>query len=562
MIEWLRPQWLLALPVALVIGWAWWRARAGAGPWRRVVDPALLEALADSAPASSARLALGLAAVALALAVVALAGPSWRTQSSPLHRDTSARIVVLDLSPSMNAVDVAPSRLARARDAVADLLRDAAGTQLGLVVFGADAFSVAPLSADPATLVHLLAGVSTGVLPRPGSRPDLGLELARAMLEQAGAEGGEVILVGDSAGDARTREAARALAAEGFTVSVLALGTPQGGPVRVAGGSFARTESGEVRVARPELDALERVARAGGGRFRLSGADGTTPRFPRGAPAWGASRSAPDGSAQVPRDDGAWLALLALPFAALLFRRGWLAGLAAVVLGTTLPPPAHAADWLDLWQRADQQAAQAFVRKRAADAARVHDKLSPHSPWRAPLLYRAGRHAEAAALYAEQDSAHAHYNRGNALALAGELEGALAAYGAALERSPSLRDARYNQALVREALAKQRAQPAGGDTSMASPGNAARSPAPGRQARARRDNAAWDEPGVDGSTRSRKPVQGSAPPPGVSPEDAELRRLEDLLASIPDHPASLLAARFAHQLNLRGAPHADTGASW
>jgi Ca-activated chloride channel family protein len=262
----------------------------------------------------------------------------------------------------------------------------------------------------------------------------------------------------------------------------------------------------------------------------------------------------------VPSDDGAWLALLALPFAGLLFRRGWLAGLAAVALGATLPPPAHAADWPGLWQRADQQAAQAFARKRAADAARILEKLGPHSPWRAPLLYRAGRHAEAAALYAEQDTAHAHYNRGNALALAGELEGALQAYAAALERSPSLRDARHNHALVREALAQQRAQPAGGSEARASPGKAARSPAPGRQARPRRDDAAWDEPGGVGATRSRR--RGAAPPPGASPEDAELRRLEDLLASIPDDPGSLLARRFAYQLRLRGAPHADTGAPW
>jgi hypothetical protein len=67
---------------------------------------------------------------------------------------------------------------------------------------------------------------------------------------------------------------------------------------------------------------------------------------------------------------------------------------------------------------------------------------------------------------------------------------------------------------------------------------------------------------VDGATRSRRPGQGAAPQPGASPQDAELRRLEDLLASIPDDPGSLLAARFAYQLRLRGAPHADTGAPW
>jgi hypothetical protein len=67
---------------------------------------------------------------------------------------------------------------------------------------------------------------------------------------------------------------------------------------------------------------------------------------------------------------------------------------------------------------------------------------------------------------------------------------------------------------------------------------------------------------VDGSTRSRSPAQGAASQPGASPEEAELRRLEDLLERVPDDAGSLLAARFAHQLGLRGAPQADTGAPW
>ena len=115
MIEWLRPAWLLVLPAALALAWAWWRARTGAGPWRRIVDPALLAELAGRAPAGGSRLALGLGAALLVLLCAALAGPSWRTQTVALHRDAGARIVVLDLSPSMDAVDVAPTRLERAR---------------------------------------------------------------------------------------------------------------------------------------------------------------------------------------------------------------------------------------------------------------------------------------------------------------------------------------------------------------------------------------------------------------------------------------------------------------
>jgi Ca-activated chloride channel family protein len=562
MIEWLRPEWLLALPITLALARVWWRARTGAGPWRRVVDPPLLAELAGRAPAAGNRLALGLGAALLVLVCAALAGPSWRTQPVPLHRDAGARIVVLDLSPSMDAVDVAPTRLERARAAAADLLADAAGAQLGLVVFGADAFSVAPLTADPAVLVHLLGGVSTSVVPRAGSRPDLGLDLARRLLAESGAAGGEVILVGDSAGDARALAAARALAGAGFALQVLAVGTPYGGPVRVAQQAFARTDSGEVFVSRPEFEALERVAHAGGGRFQLLPAAGPTPRFARGATASRAAAAADASSAR--RDDGALLALLALPFAALLFRRGWLACLALFALGAlsaTFPPPALAFDWPDLWRRADQQAAQAFARGRAGDEARLLERLGPGSPWRAVLLYRAERYAEAEALYASLDTADAHYNRGNALALAGQLVLALQAYDAALARRPGMSDALHNRALVREALAKQRAlDPDGGQSGAEEPAQA-QAPAPGTPRRARKREADWDEPGRT-EAQARTPPPDATPRAEESPERAELRRLEELLAQVPDDPGSLLANRFAHQLRLRGTPHRDTGARW
>lgn len=566
MIEWLRPEWLLALPAGLALAWAWWRARAGAGPWRGVVDPELYAALAGRAPASSARLACGLGVALLALLVAALAGPSWRTQPVALHRDAGARVVVLDLSPSMNAVDLAPSRLERARAAAADVLREASGAQLGLVVFGADAFSVAPLTADPETLAHLAGGLTTRTLPRAGSRPDLGLEAARALLARAGARGGEVILVGDSAGDARTLAAAGALAGAGFTLSVLAVGTPHGGPVRVPGGAFARTEAGEVFVARPEFEALERVARAGGGSFRLLPAAGATPRFAHSAPAWSASRAVPAGAGLVRQDDGAWLALLALPLAALLFRRGWLACVtAALALNLALPaPPALAFDWPDLWRRADQQAAQSFARGRSGEGARVLARLDPESPWRAPLLYRAARYAEAAELFALHDTADAHYNRGNALALAGRLEGALEAYDAALARRRAMPDALHNRALVRKALAEQRAQEAAAERFGGEGGarSSATSPSAEAGARAPRREPAWDEPDLPRDRQARAPREGAAPPPQEAPAQAERRRLEELLAQVPDDPGTLLANRFAHQLRLRGTPHRDTGARW
>jgi Ca-activated chloride channel family protein len=561
-IEWLRPEWFLALPAALALAWGWWRARSGTGPWRRVVDPALLAELAGREPAAGSRLALGLGAVVLVLVCTALAGPAWRTLPVALHRDAGARLVVLDLSPSMDAVDVAPTRLERARAAVADLLQDAPGAQLGLVVFGADAFSVAPLSADPAVLVHLLAGVATGIVPRLGSRPDLGLALARNLLAESGAAGGEVILVGDSGGDARALAAARALAGAGFPLSVLAVGTPYGGPVRVAERAFARNEAGEVIVARPEFEALERLASAGGGRFQLLPAAGATPRFARATQSLRAARAAPADATSARQDDGALFALLALPLAALLFRRGWLACFALFTFGATLPPPALALDWPDLWHRADQQAARAFAEGHAGDESRLLEKLGPGSPWRAMVLYRAGRYAEAEALFSALDTADAHYNRGNALALAGQLEQALEAYEAALARRPGMGDALHNRARVREALARQRAQGPGDGKSDPPESAQSRAPSSGAQGRSRKQEPTWEEPDLPKSAQAPGLSPQAPQPAGDSPERAELRRLEQMLSRVPDDSGPLLANRFAWQLRQRGAVHPDTGARW
>ncbi len=578
-LEWLRPGWLLALPAGLALLWAWWRRHAGVRRWQALVDAELLAHLAGRAPASGARPAFGIAVVVLVLACAALAGPAWRAQPAALQRDLSARIVVLDLSPSMDAIDVAPSRLARARAATAALLREAGGARLGLVVFGADAFTVAPLTHDAAALLHLLEGLATGTLPRAGSRPDLGLDLARAMLERAGVTAGEVILVGDSAGDARTLDAASALADAGFPLSVLAVGTAPGGPVRLAGGALARTQAGEILVVRSDFAGLERVAHSGGGRFHLLSAGDETPRLPRGAQAWAEPRGTPAGASNARQDDGAWLALFALPFAALLFRRGWLACLAplALALALSLPAPqAQAFEWQDLWLRPDQQAAAAFTRGEPSEPGRLLAKLRPGSPWRGMLLYRSARFAEAAAQFAAHDTARAHYNRGNALALDGRLEAALAAYGAALERNPAMSDALFNRALVREALARRPLQPQGGAQvrdHRGEPSASAVEPEAlagrGVAASDSQRRAGWHEPPPSRQGRAREEparaptrAEDAARQPADAPGAAELRRLEGLLSQVPDDPRSLLASRFAQHLWARGTPHPDSGARW
>ncbi|MDQ2696524.1 MAG: VWA domain-containing protein, partial [Pseudomonadota bacterium] len=218
----LRPLWLLALlPLPLVL-WQLRRA-AGAGAWRKVCDPHLLAQLLSDSQGGGRKIPLALLGIGWLLAVLALAGPVWSQYPLPVMQSRDALVIVLDLSRSMLAADLKPSRLVQARFKAADALERRREGQTGLVAFAGDAFAVAPLTTDSATLTALLPVLSPDIMPVQGSRADLGLEKAGELLDGIG----DVLLITDSA-DAAALAAARALRERGVTVSVLGVGTPAG----------------------------------------------------------------------------------------------------------------------------------------------------------------------------------------------------------------------------------------------------------------------------------------------------------------------------------------------
>ncbi len=458
----LRPAWLLALPVGWWLIWAWLGAARGArGGWSRVVDDALKPfVLAVPEAMRSRRLPLIAALAAWTLAVTGLAGPSFERVEVPAFRSDDALVVALDLSRSMDAADIDPDRLARAKLKLLSLLERRQTGQTALVVFSGHAFTVTPLTSDTRTISSLVSSLSTDIMPSRGSRIEAGLERARMLLEQAGVREGEVLLVTDSDVSPASLEIARELGADGFPVHVLAVGTEQGAPIADAEGGFVVDASGDVVVPGVDLDGLGRLARAGGGRFAGLAADDTDldRLFPRAStPLASGSGSVGDDEelgADVWRDEGIWFVLLALPLLALSFRRGWVAMLA---LAFVLPAPrAHAFEWADLWKRSDQRGLEAFEAEAPEEAAALFEDPE----WRAVAEYRAGDYAASAASLAGVDSPDGHYNRGNALAHAGQIQAAIEAYDAALELDSEHEDARHNRALLEELLEEQQEQQA------------------------------------------------------------------------------------------------------
>ena len=141
--------------------------------------------------------------------------------------------------------------------------------------------------------------------------------------------------------------------------------------------------------------------------------------------------------------------LALLPMAALAFRRGWLL---AFPLALWLPATdVDAFEFADLWARRDQQAARAIEEGDTGRAVAV----APDLRWRGAALYRGGRYDESAGAFAGGDAADDHYNRGNALARAGDLRGALDAWREALARDPGHEDAEHNRKIVESLLESQ-----------------------------------------------------------------------------------------------------------
>ena len=449
----LRPAWFAALvPLALVLALL---ARGGGlkSGWEAVCDRHLLPFVLLGRSRARRRSSLALVALAGVVAITALAGPTWERAPQPVFRDRSALVMALDLSRSMDATDVAPSRLARARFKIRDILARRKSGQTALVVYAAQAFVVVPLTDDNNALTLYLQSLTTDLLPAQGSRPDRALQEAGALLLQAGVQRGDVLLVGDYA-DARADAEARHLVAKGYRVSVLGVGTDNGAPVPLASGDFV-SAGGDTVISTLAKDELKAVADAGDGIYRrltLAGDDDSADlaAWLQSAPQPRAEQDETEETAvtDVWRERGPWLLLLLVPLAA-AFRRGVLVAAAVALL--PLPPSAEALDWGGLWLRPDQRAARALEQGDAETAARLFEDAR----WKAAAQYRNEDYTDAVQTLEPFDAADDVYNRGNALARSGALQEAVAAYKRALELRPDMDDAQHNLRLVEQLMQQQ-----------------------------------------------------------------------------------------------------------
>jgi Ca-activated chloride channel family protein len=461
----LRPWWLLAIIPALLLVWCLYKKQSDNTGWASVIDSELLAALLDNSQKPVQKnwpmIALLLAWI---LASLGLAGPCFEKSDQTALKQADAVVILLDLSPSMLAKDVQPSRLQAAHYKILDLLRQRREGYTGLIAYAGSAHVVAPLSDDTNTIAALVTTLEPRIMPSIGSQTEDAVSEGLQLLENSHFSRGRLVLITDGVVPEALDNIQKQLRGKNVELHVIGVGTAAGAPISLQGGNFVKDENGKVIVSKLDEAPLEKLAGENGGNYSNLRTDDSDIAALIAPPVWLAqlgNGDQRDASHTVEnwRDSGYWIVLPCLLIALLFFRRGVLVCLLPLLM-LVHHEPVRAADlswpetWQDWWRTPDQQALQALENGDAATAAKQF--VDPQ--WKAYAEYQNGQHKEAAEHFAASESSNAHYNRGNALAKAGDLQSALDNYEEALKKQPDFEQATFNRDLVKKLLEQQKKQ--------------------------------------------------------------------------------------------------------
>ena len=446
----LRPWWFLGLlPVVAVIGFYTWRKR-NAGNWETIINPELLPFLLQGSGGKHALSGPWLVAFMISAWIfccLGLAGPAWQQLPQPVHKQDSALVVVLDLSPSMLAEDISPNRLVRARYKLIDILTQRTEGVIGLIVYGGDSHTVSPLTEDSNTIVSMVPVLEPNLLPETGSNVEEGLASAIDLAMNGGYQQADILLITDGIDKSALSNIAPIISGEGnYRLSILGVGTTDGAPIPGVAGGFIK-KAGNVIVAKLNVGTLRKIAANNGGSYQtLSADDRDIDNLLAGMDSLLTNSTRETGrSFDLWDDQGYWLVLLLLPVLLLSFRKGTVVVILIAPLLFTAQP-VKALEWQDLWKTPDQQASEAMT----AENYEAAKGLFQDSRWRGSAAFKAGDFDQAIADFSQDESATGDYNHGNALAKSGDLQGAIKAYNNALSKEPKMEDARFNLDLVEQ----------------------------------------------------------------------------------------------------------------
>ena len=458
----LRAGWILLIPIAILLIFFFKRRMLTIGNWEKLIDKRLLPYVMSRSQLSDNQYKWWLISLISVLSIIALAGPTWERIEQPSFRTDQSLVIALDLSRSMNAQDITPNRLTRAKLKILDILERRQGAQVALIVYSANAFTVTPLTSDTDTIIALINSIDTSIMPSRGSYPALAIDKGLQLLNQASVSNGEIILVTDGGITSDSFSSAQKLRDEGYRLSALGIGSMNGAPIPKETGGFITDNTGQITISRLEVDDLKDLVEIGGGSYTsITSNDQDIDTLL--SEVYSAVRESDDSvTTDQWKEFGPWLLLIVVPFGSFLFRKGWV----FLLLLTIMPidNSVYALDWNDLWKTRDQQAKEAM---ESGDYDKAIE-LFEDSEWLAAAHYKAGNYRQSANGYNNNSDIDHLYNHANSLAKIGQFEEAIENYEKVIAEEPNAEDALYNLNLLKDLLSENQSSEENNDDGQSS----------------------------------------------------------------------------------------------
>ncbi len=454
----LHPEWLWGLLICIFIAVLLRRQSKPVSAWRQLITPQLFKHQRITTGSKTLIHPRHLLVVLMTLGVIALSGPSWQRDIPEALDQQSAIVVILDNDLSMYSTDVQPTRNLRAKQKINDLMAARPKALFGLVTYAGTAHSVVPVTDDPSFISLFLDALEPSLMPKPGNNLEAALVQSLSLLKGIDRPA-TIVLMTDSIEKKDTDLINDFISNSGFAVQVLAIGTAEGGPLKLPEGyrvhvpvntqldieSFIDLRDSGVSVLGVSVDNSDIEWLNQRIESDIKNAQNNDPQFE-----W--------------QNNGYTLVWLLIPLALLWFRKGWTlySVLVASTLLTSVAPQQAQADFIDWWFTKDQQAQLAYNRGDFEEAAELYELNSEKSLyWKGVAYYKANQFKDAQQTFSLIQTPEGAFYEANSYVQQKLWDQALEGYDRALSLRPDFPQAMINRekiARIMVELEKKRAE--------------------------------------------------------------------------------------------------------
>ena len=442
----LRPWWGLVLIPFLLLLVFQYRAQRPDKQWSSIIAPHILEALRLKKSRYAWFNPILLYGCIFVIFTLLVMGPTWVQQPSPFIKDEAGLVIVLDVSDSMLSNDIQPSRLARAKHKIQDLLTLREGSKAALIVYAGSAHSVLPLTSDSDILISYLDAVKPSMMPLDGKFPEKALPLIQQQLANLPIPG-SIVLITDGLGSNSAKAFKGYFSEHQHQLLILGVGE--------------QADSSDTSShAYPELDikGLTRLANDNRGFYiTITVDDADINKIHRRIENYFVAVD----DENIPwLDFGYYLLFPGMLILLIWFRKGWTLqwgfAIGLFLFGVSTSDTVHANNedfslqqtFISWWLTPDQLGRLYFDKGNYLEAAKHFEEPM----WKGLSFYMAEQFSLAAEYFSRIDDDEGLFNRANALAHAKDYLAAVRLYEYIIKQNPEHQAAEKNRAIVQDLI--------------------------------------------------------------------------------------------------------------